>query len=331
MNKTELDESLQFLNESPEDLEIVVYACLKDIESPLRLDIKFDDLPDIKQMFLDSIRFSIIDKEDYSVLPLSTADERGKCFYSYDLDLPEELEHLENIIGNDNLTNFDFRSNQLAEIESLIIVIANSENEVSLYKKISPVEVIGRGGYMLWKANQRFEKFNDQLLRISPKFQAIRVNEEVIIINLEAIEKSFGFQDVIVREASVSVESIDSMQIVSNIESLQELVSDVSFARKLTRVARSSPVIRLKIPNEHIISFSKNHPATKNRMRYTEDETQFQLDTRVSKDLFIKLLNDDFLTSELTRLYYASLAKDGIEVDEEAESVAEAVMENNNG
>ena len=36
------------------------------------------------------------------------------------------------------------------------------------------------------------------------------------------------------------------------------------------------------------------------------------LHTKKSKDLFVKLLNDDFLTSELTRLFYDSLAKDGI-------------------
>jgi hypothetical protein len=29
-------------------------------------------------------------------------------------------------------------------------------------------------------------------------------------------------------------------------------------------------------------------------------------------------LNDDLLTSELTKLYYDSLAKDGIEIEEEA-------------
>lgn len=52
-------------------------------------------------------------------------------------------------------------------------------------------------------------------------------------------------------------------------------------------------------------------------MRYTPDGTQFALDTKVSKDLFIKLLNDDFLTSELAQLYYDSLAKDNIEAENE--------------
>ena len=62
-----------------------------------------------------------------------------------------------------------------------------------------------------------------------------------------------------------------------------------------------------------------------NKIRYSEDGSQFALDTKVSKDLFIKLLNDDFLTSELTQLYYDSLAKDNIEA--EAEQIENEVNE----
>jgi len=269
------------------------------------------------QLFVNAIQSHIIAKDDYVVLPLSTADERGKCLYQYDLELPQELQLLENVVGNDNLQNFDFTNDQLSSIDSLIIVLADDNNEISLFKKLSPVEVIGRAGYILWKSNQRLERFNDQLLRISSRFQVIRVSGELIIIDLNAIEKSFGFHDVITREATASLSVIRDMQIVSNIDSLEELVGNVSFARKLIKVARSSPVIRLNIPNANIIAFAKSHPLTKKKMRFNEDGTQFNLDTRVSKDLFIKILNDDFLTSELTKLYYDSLAKDDIEIENE--------------
>ncbi|GAB7087807.1 hypothetical protein JCM15579A_19110 [Marinifilum fragile] len=51
-------------------------------------------------------------------------------------------------------------------------------------------------------------------------------------------------------------------------------------------------------------------------MRLNADGSKFNLDTKVSKDLFIKLLNNNFLTSQLTKLYYESLAKDGVEEEE---------------
>lgn len=317
MNKLELNNALGFISSPQGELQILFYAILVGIEEPKKLDIKGDDLPELKKLFVNAIKTSIIAKDDYVVLPLSTADERGKCFYQYDLELPPELQLLENVIGNDNLENFNFNNNQLSGIDSLIIVLADDNNEISLFKKLSPVEVVGRGGYILWKSNERLERFNGQLLRISSKFQVIRVSGELIIIDLNEIEKSFGFFDVITREATASLSVISNMQIVSNILSLEELVGNVSFARKLIKAARSSPVIRLNIPNENIIAFAKSHPLTKKKMRFNEDETQFKLDTRVSKDLFIKILNDDLLTSELTKLYYDSLAKDGIEIENE--------------
>lgn len=318
MNKLELNTALEFLDAPQGELQVIFYAVIEGINEPKKLDIKNEDLVELRKLFVAAIKTFVIDKSDYVVLPLSSADERGKCFYQYDLDIPQELELLDDVIGNDNLQIFNFSSNQLAGIDSLIIVLADDNHEISLFKKLSPVEIVGRGGFMPWKSNQRLERFNDQMLRISSKFQVLRVAGELIIIDLGAIEKSFGFHDVITREATAGLSVIEDMELVSNIDSLKELVSNVSFARKLIKVTKSSPVIQLNIPNENIIAFAKAHPLTKKKMRFSEDEKQFNLDTRVSKNLFIKILNDDLLTSELTKLYYDSLAKDGIVLEEEA-------------
>lgn len=315
MNKIELNQHLNFVLQPNGELQIILYGYFAE-GIVKKMDVKGDDLPAIVQLFVDSIKERILDKDDYSVIPLSTADERSKCFYEYDLDVPEELEALETIIGNDQLDVFDFNDDALSDIQALIIVIADNNHVISLYKKLSSVEVIGRGSYLFWKANQRIERFNDQLLRLSGNFQLIRVENRVIILDLNLIEKSFGFHDVIKREATIGLNAIEEMGIVSNINVLEELIDNVSFARKLTKIARNSPVIQNNIPNVNIINFSRIHPAVKGKIRYTADGNQISLDTKVSKNLFIKLLNDDFLTSELTRLYYDSLAKDNIEVQE---------------
>ena len=317
MNKQELNEALAFINAPEGELQIIIYANISGANEPRRLDIKEEDLTELRKLFVASIESSIISKEDHTVLPLSSADERGNCFYQYDLEVPEGLKRLETIIGNDNLSNFSLSDNQFSNIESLIIVLADTKNEISLFKKLSTVEVIGRGGFMLWKSNQRFERFKDQLLRISSSFQALKVGGEIIIIDLDAIEKEFGFHEVIIKEATKSLSVIEEKELVDNIDTLKELVSDVRFARKLTKVARNSPVIRLGIPNESIIAFAKNHPLTKKKMKYNDSQTKFHLDNKVSKNLLIKILNDDLLTSELTKLYYDSLAKDDIIVEEE--------------
>jgi len=319
MNKQELNQNIDFLFQENALINIIIYAILDGEETPKKLDIQATDLPSIKKLFIDSIKKSVYEESEYVVLPISTADERGKCFYEYDLELPQDLNNLTDIIGNDNIDNFNFNDEKMAEINSLLIVLGNSEYQVSLFKKLSPLEIIGRGGIFLKRAAERFEKFNNNLLRISPGFQALSVNGTVIILNLKTIEKSFGFTEVIKREALHGIETIRKMSILQNIETLEDLIENTTFARKLIRVARSSPVIQINIPNSQIIDFTKNHPALKGKIKYNTDETLINLHTRTAKDLFVKLLNDDFLTSELTKLFYDSLAKDGIEILETIE------------
>ena len=101
---------------------------------------------------------------------------------------------------------------------------------------------------------------------------------------------------------------------IANPEVLHELLDDVKYARRFTKVAKASPVLKAGVPNANIISFCKTFPRLAGKIRFNDDEDKIFLDTKVSKDLFIKLLMDDFLTSELTNFHYASLAKDSVDV-----------------
>lgn len=312
MNKQELNQNLAFLFEPNNDVQVILYAILKNEDAPKKLNIDEEDLPAIQQLFIDGIKNQIIDKEDHEVLLLSTADERGKCFYEYDLEIPDELNLLDRVIGDDNILNFNFHNETIENIDTLIIVLGNNEHQVSLFKKLSPVEIIGRGGFILKKARERFERFEDNLLRISPSFQILSVNQTLIVLKLSTIERSFGIIDVIQREALLGLDAIRDIDILANIEVLEDLIQDIRFARKLTTIGRNSPVIINNIPNNQIIAFSNTHPALRGKIKFNGDMSKINLDTKVSKNLFIKLLNDDYLTSELTSLFYDSLAKDGI-------------------
>lgn len=157
------------------------------------------------------------------------------------------------------------------------------------------------------------EKINDEFLRVSAGFQLLRINGTLLVTDLSAIERSFGFHDIIRREAALGITSIETMQLVQNPEVLHELLQDVKYARRFTKVSKASPVMKAGIPNASIIDFCKKFPRLVGRIRFNEAEDKVVLDTKVSKDLFIKLLMDDFLTSELTHFHYASVAKDSLD------------------
>jgi len=320
MNKEELKAALQLFYDHYDEIGISIYAVMKDPENsePKKIDIEADASDGLKKLFIQSLRDSITDREDLSVLNLSTADERLDAIYVYDMELPEELNVMKSVIETDNLPLLDLNASDLTGIKGLLIEIGNDIGQIVLYKTMASVNIFGRSSFFLKKAMHRLEKINDEFLRVSSGFQLLRINGDLLVIDLSALEKIIGFHDVIKREAALSINAIEDIQLIENPEVLHELLDDVKYARRFTKISRSSPVLRARVPNASIITFCKNFPSLTGKIRFNDAEDKIVLDTNVSKDLFIKLLMDNFLTSELTNFHYASVAKDSAdEVSEE--------------
>lgn len=323
MNRIELINSLNLVLEQGDNLSTVVYAVLKGTNEVKLLNIVNEEIDFIQDMFIQSINSTIINVGGQTIVPVSEADDRSNTVFEYDLELPESLEYI-NTKLNDNTPLFSFNDEDLGNIQSLLIEIGTEENQITIIKQLSPVEVFGRGGFSLWSSNQQqLKKFEDKVLRFTPKFNGIKVNDTVIFTELKLLERSHGFHDIIVREANASIQLIEALNILDTTEGLTSLLSNVRFARKVLKI-KKSPVISNNIPNSVIITFTKTHPALVRKMKYSEDGNQIILETKISKELFIKMLDDAYLTSELTNQFYESKAKDEVTNEEENE-------EENNG
>jgi len=323
MNSAELKAALVPFYENFDEIGISIYAKLKNSNDPgpKKIDIQADALGGLKSLFIQSLRELISDRADLHVLNLSTSDERIDAIYVYDLDVPEELTVLETVLATDDLPLLDLNVSELSGIKALLIEIGNNVGQIVLYKTLAPVNIFGRASFFLKKSQHRLEQIDDEFLRVSPGFQLMRINGELLVIDLSAIEKNFGFHEVIKREAVLGVDSIEAMQVIENPEVLRELLDDVKYARRFTKVAKASPVLKASVPNASIINFCKTFPSLAGRIRFNEADDKIVLDTKVSRDLFIKLLMDDFLTSELTTYHYSSMAKDGLDIPDSVERV----------
>lgn len=316
MKLDELKSALQFYYDNIENVGVTVYAILKgdNQSSPVKIDIEGIALKGLKELFIESLRENISTKNELCLLELSSADERVNAIYIYDLEIPEELSLLEAVVKTDELPILDLNDKSLSSIKALLIEIGNNEKQIVLYKTMASVNIFGRSSFCLIKAKSRLEKLNDEFLRVSSGFQMIRIGGDLIVMDLSTLEKSFGFHDVIKREAALGCTAIKDAGLVLNPEVLTELIDDVRYARKLTKIAKASPVLKAGIPGASIITFCQTFPKLIGKIRFNEDGDKIILDTKVSKSLFIELLMDNFLTSELTRFHYESIAKDTIEV-----------------
>lgn len=322
MNVENLKKSLNSYFDDYDNIGVTVYAVLKNQDSsePVKLDIEADALGGLKKLFMDSLRDTLLDKDELTILNLSSSDERVDAVYVYDLELPTELSSLEKVITQDDLPLLNLNDEGLSSIKALLIEIGNNVGQIVLYKTMAPINIYGRSSFFLKKSQSRLEKLNDEFLRVSAGFQMLRIDDSLLVIDLATLEKSFGFHDVIKREAISGISAIESASLVENPDVLHELIEDVKYARKLTKVAKSSPVIKAGIPSTTIVNFCKTFPRLAGRIRFNENEDKVLLDTKVSKDLFINLLMDNYLTSELTSYHYTSVAKDSVDNEEANES-----------
>lgn len=319
MTSEELKKSLQDLYDDRENVGVTVYAILKDgeTETPVKLDIESEAQNDLKDLFFLSLRDTISNKNDLSILNLSSSDERLDAIYVYDLEIPEELSSMETVVSRDDLLLMNLNNQSLTSIKALLIEMGNNTRQMVLYKSMAPINIFGRKNFFLKKTPSRLEKLDDEFLRISSGFQLLRIDGALLVIDLEAIEKSFGFHDVIKKEASAGIDAIEACDLLENPEVLRDLVDDVKYARKFTKVAKLSPVLNAQIPKNEILDFCKTFPSLLGRIRFNDAGDKILLDTKISKDLFIGVLMDNFLTSELTKLHYASVAKDGVDRKED--------------
>jgi len=316
LNITVLKEQLgYFLNE---DIGVIVYFVLKTENGTVIRMADIDNeqaLPSLKAYFLDSVKQRIIEKDDLQVMNISEADERKNVIYEYDLDeIPTELLTISTILENQDQPVFNFNRDNINNVRSYIIVIGDNENKLLLYKHHYAISLIKRDSFLLKKKDERFVKFNEDLIRLDDNFQFLSLNGTLFIKDLDKLEKFFGFHDVIKREAMLSIDIIEQANILADVDVLKESVENITFARKLTKLSANSPVLGT-IPIPTIIQFTKVHPALRDKLKYNQGDSKIVLDTSTSQNLFIKLLNDDFLKSELTEMYYDSLAKDQISQD----------------
>lgn len=313
MNKEGLQKELQNFYDNSNEIGVSIYAVLKNSNNLVRLDIEDSALNGLKSLFINSIKKTIIDKEEISILNLSTSDERTDAIYLYDMEIPDELKCINDVINTDDLPLMNTADIGLSEIKVLLIEIGNNETQIVLYKTITPINIYGRASFFLIKNKTRLTQIDNEFLRVTPNFQLMKIKNNIFVLDLKVLEQNFGFYEIIKREAKIGIDTIKTMLLVENIDVLYELIDDVRYARKFTKIAKSSPILKAKIPNKNIINFCKDFPILSGKIRFNSSEDKILLDTKVSKNLFIKVLMDDYLTSELTNLHYDSIAKDGLD------------------
>lgn len=323
MRIEEVKESIgSVLNDS---YSMQLYFVLKrEDQFVLRLADLEDDsaAPEVQALFTGNIRNKILENEDLQLCQLSTDDERANAIYHYDYETyPDELGVFKNFnikSATASIPKFDFTQDDLGTLFGYIIYVGSMQNGIVLFKKHFPISLIKRDSFLLGavKDKRRFEKVSgEDIIRINGSAHLLKVNDEIYVMDVKILERNMGFTKLIQKAAEQTLTAIEELSILEDIEVLKDSASETSFARKLSKVKRTSPIFKLGISKETIIEFTKTTAELAGKFKYSEDGLTIRLDTKKSKEAFLKLMNDAFLRSELTKQYYEASAKDQLSAE----------------
>lgn len=312
MTRQQLLARLAYFTNPANGIGAVLYFILLEGGEPvIRLaDIEDDAKNELKDRFLETINDLFINNPDLQYRNISEADQRKDVVYYYDLDEPlTRLDILGEVLANEEQPFFQFQGHNLQQVQGYLITIGNEANRIALYKKHYPVNLLKRDRFLLVPAGQRLVSVTQDAIALDRNFEFMMVDDNLIVLKLTVLERFFGFDEVIRNQAEETITAIGAHDILQDIAQLTELSQDMGAARKLMKL-RNSPV--LNIPVDRIIHFIQGHTALAGKIQFNEAGDRIKLDTIQARKLFLKVLNDDYLFSQLSELSYDTHAKDAL-------------------
>jgi len=258
---------------------------------------------------------------DYVLRDLTAIDLRQDAIFRYNLlKYPPQIDAFIRTLDKPNaIPDFNHITDELTNLKAIVVVLGNGDENLSIYKHHYPTNTYRRNGFSLLRvgiAQDRFEKLDQEIIRLGHTVDFIYDGTDVFVTNFKVLEKFFGFKEAVKADASLKLATLTARNIIENAAVLEERITiqgDVTFARKVIRAISHSRVLDTVV-NDQIIQFIKQHHSLSKKIKINAAQTQIILDTKVSQNYFMKLLNDDYLKSELTQFEYDADSKDLVEL-----------------
>lgn len=303
-----MNELINFINDNSQNIGIETYI-VKYNKEENRYNFEYFQTSESDQQIIQEKVVSQFTEilETRTTINLTSWDERGEVIYKYNLEDEAKDKFLQLLNTPINPRERSFNGN-FKEVYGILHKIGTEDRYVVCYSQNIPLNTFSNKLFGIFETRRKtFELIkSDTTFKLKDTVDLFLWNNEVYISNLKVAEKNFGVDVIIMDKANETIEKIENIEILEDIEVLKERVQELSFSRKLMRIKEESPV--LKLPISQIITFTKTNKMTKG-FKYSENG-KIILDTKNSQELFIKLLNDDFLHSQLTGMDYVSNSKD---------------------
>lgn len=264
------------------------------------------------QQFVQSVD-QFLSAEDLETRSLTELDHRTDTLFMYDLaEQPTEFAKLQSLAAGNDPEIFSFAAHDLSTVTSLAIKISSAHSSVVFFKKFYPVSLVKRDQILLViQDDTRFALINRDILKVTGGFEVVLIDDEFYINDFGKFEKSFAFDQIAKNAMRQVANRIIALDLVNDAKGY--LAACLGSKKDILRAGRSR-VLNMEVTA--IVTFVQ---AKQHQIGIKVADGKLLLSSKASIKKLYRLLNDDYLTSELTHVDYETLAKNELEAAASAE------------
>ncbi|MBL0127736.1 MAG: DUF4868 domain-containing protein [Flavobacteriales bacterium] len=314
MTLEELKQKLAFLFDGKTATDARVYFLVNG-------NLRFADIEDaprkeIKDGLVQYIRDKFIDNETLNYSTLSEGEDKKNTVYRYDLEqVVSGLSCMDSVLEHKQEEPLSFSTESFTDVDAFVFVLGTESQKVVLYKRHLSFTVLRKNKLRFIKSADHLVRLNDDVINMETTFEFMKVAGHLFVLSTKVLENNFNVDQVRKNEANGRLAFIEGLGIVENIEALKDVIGERKYAKHILRVRTTAKA--LELPFAELRDFVRSHPKLKRRLKFNGTEDKFMFHTMTSRELFLKLLHDDFVESRLTKTLYDSADKKGLTADEE--------------
>ena len=276
------------------------------------LDIKLSD--SLQMRFIEKV-LSIFNSENSfklrSIDELSSEQLASEYFYFNSENIYENLKYILDFAKDEKTDMFSLSDSLYRDVDAVLMKIGTKSDHIILYKHHYPINVLTkRSSINIFKDGDTFKELSDDIFKIDINFDFLFTGEYLIINKLKTLETKLGYTDVIYTKAFENIEIISTLNFIEDLDTLKEAIKTNRLAKKLNKVKGSRVIKIIEDDIDKVVKFIQNHPQLK-KIKLTQNN-KLKLDTKISVERFLKLLDDDYLHSQLTNMLYDTNSKDSL-------------------
>lgn len=306
MTKEELQQKISSIIDADSGYGFEAYACLQNSRCK-NFIIEDKDNESFKDAIADKIASCISDNflSDIDLKQVEDIHDNTNSFFE--------------IIQNDNYSPFyfiktpeegSFSDKEKPSLTGFAFKFNINDTYFWAYQQVYPVTIpqSKKGTFLYAINNDIYKEFPKELIKIDYRVDLIIIGSSIITKNINLLQNKFGFDTFIRNESQKTIQLINGMSIIEDMSKIVEFDENekLTNAKKLMKI-KNSPVLQMN--SNVLIERLRTHSRYKDKLKFNEDNTQIRIKTKKDVKELLKILNDDYLKSELTEQNYDSPSK----------------------